>query len=65
MEFHEVGHRIYTIGRAKQIGLLQYQLKDQDGNVIKQGHYSECKNALTELQMTARRKAWMGGRVPA
>ena len=65
MEFHEVGHRIYTIGRARQIGLLQYQLKDQDGTVIIQGYYSECKNELIKQQMTARRKAWMGGRVPA
>lgn len=60
MELHEVGHRIYTIGRAYTIGLSQYELKDQSGKVLLQGRYAECISALQMLKRTAARKAWIG-----
>ena len=59
-EIRQVGHRIYSISRVRQIGLLPaFELKDQDGTVLKQGRYVECLNALTELQMAAARRGWM------
>jgi hypothetical protein len=57
-EIRQIDHRIYSVGRVRQIGLLPaYELKDQDGIVLKQGRYSECMNALTQLWMAATRRA--------
>lgn len=62
-EIHEVGHRIYTIGRARQSGINGFELRDQDQTVVAKGRYVECMNALHSLKLTASRRAWMGSYV--
>lgn len=59
-EIHEVGHRIYTIGRSRQLGINGFELRNQDQMVVTRGSYIECMNALHNLKLTAARKAWMG-----
>lgn len=59
-EIHEVRHRIYTVGRSRQLGINGFELRDQNQTVLEKGSYIECMNALHNLKLTAARRAWMG-----